>query len=150
MANKANFDYNANYYRDYLNYETENMSRNLNELVSQALETATTEARGAAIRSCAVVAAYACVDATGKMLDNLTTLHNEALIYYQIILNELSNMNVFVEDFEVFYYYFTVRMEESYERLNDVLLQDVLDSLIDILDASRLIFDNLDSCLNAV
>lgn len=150
MAMKSNFDYNAAYYREYVNYETESLSYNLNELVAQALERSTTEAQGAAIRDCAVIASYYATGIANPVLDDLYVIQDAALIYYRIILEELTSMNVFATDLEIFYYQFNLRLNESYLRLNDVLLANVLNALFDLLDGSRVVFNTLDNCLNAI
>lgn len=150
LAMKANFDYNAAHYRDYVNYETESVSRNLNELVAQALERSSTAAHGSGIRNCAATAADLGTAATRRVLEDLEILQDAALIYYPIILHELIQMNIFNTDLDHFYHQFHERLNESYNRLNDVLLQNVLNSLNDLIASSTLVFNQLDSCLNAV
>lgn len=150
MAMKANFDSNAAYYRVYVNYETEALARNLIELVAQAMERSSTEAQGAAITSCAHAASYYATGAEGTVLTKLEVIQDAALVYYRIILDELAKMNVFTNDFEIFYYQFNLRLNESYDHLNDVLLQDVINGLLELIDGSRVIFNTLDNCLNAI
>lgn len=150
MAMKANFDYNAEYYRAYLNYEAESLSRNLAERVAQGLESATTEAQGAEIQSCSLMASYFATGPVGTVIDRLDVLQDEALVFYRIINEELMQWNVFETPFDVFYYQFSLRLDASYHRLNDILMQNVLDGLVDFVDASRVIFDNLDNCIAAV
>lgn len=150
MAHKSNFDSNAVYYRDYVNYETETLARNLVELVAQAMERTTTEAQGAAVQSCAVAASYYATGAEGTVLTKLEVIQNAALGYYKIILNELATLNVFTNDLEVFYNEFNKALDESYTHLNDVLLQDVLNGLFDLIDGSKVIFNTLETCLSAI
>lgn len=150
MAMKANFDYNAEYYRTYLNYEAESLSRNLLERAAQGLESATTAAQGAAIQSCSLMASYYATGPVGIVIDRLDILQDEALVFYRIINEELMRWNVFETPFDVFYYQFTLRLDESYTRLNDILMQNVLDALVDFIGSSRVIFDNLDNCITSV
>lgn len=147
MAMKSNFDSNAIYYRDYVTYERTALANNLNELIAEALEKATTAEEGTEIEFCAQTSSYFFTGVSGPVLQDLDILQNAALVYYRIILDELTKMNVFEEDFEIFYYQFNLRLNESYERLNDELLKNVVDNLFYLVDAAQVVVENLDACL---
>lgn len=150
MAMKSNFDSNAAFYRTYVNYEKESLSWKLAEAVAQAQERATTAAQGAIIQNCAVTSSYYATGLATPVLDHLYTIEDAALIYYRIVLDELTRLNVFNKDFEIFYSQFTERLNESYRRLNDELLQNVLDALFDLMDGSTVVYNTLQRCLEAV
>lgn len=147
MAMKSNFDTQAVYYRDYVTYEKEAMARNSIELVLEAVAKTSTPEVGADIRFCTETTAYFASRASTPVLQHLEILQDAALVYYRIILDELSKMNVLEQDFELFYYHFNLRLNESYERLNDELLRNVVDNLVALVDESRRVVGTLDECL---
>lgn len=150
MAMKSNFDSSSDYYRDYVNYEVEALSKNLINQVADAKVRASTEAHGAAVQNCALIASYYERGAIEPVQHALEVLNDAGLIYYRVIWEELANMNAFKEGFDIFYYKFNLRLQESYDHLNDVLLENVLQGLYDLMDSARLVTNTLENCLNAI
>lgn len=150
MAMKANFDYNTVYYREYVNYELIDISTHLMDLVSDALHRSSTDAHGAGVQNCAGIYSSLAQGLAKPALDSLTVIEDAALVYYRIMLEELNKNNVFTKDFDTFYYEFNLRLNESYEHLNDVLLQNVLDALFDMMDGRKIVIERMTECLDTI
>lgn len=150
MLMKGNFDYQSESYRYYLTYEAAAMSEMLTDRITAAIATATTVEQGTAIRYCAVQAGYYPVAIVGATAGHLEDLQNAAVEFHQKVIDELMATNVFTVNWEVFFYYFSVRLNAAYANLNDVLLQNVIDSLVEVISTSNIVFTELDDCLNAI
>lgn len=120
MALQQSYEEETEYFRQRLGWQADDYAYYFTNSVRYALETATTEAQGAALQACAGEAAAKSLEAISAFDDSLQSVQNEANDLHFSVFRQLMETNIKAEDLELFYYYHSYRVAAAFDRLWDV------------------------------
>lgn len=128
MGMKHVHDLSVKQFRSSLTIEAQDFGFYFTSRVAAALETATSEAQGAALTSCAETAATSSRNSVNRFDATLIPLQTAAMSLHSSVYEELIVTNINA-DLDIFYYQHNQRLEERYDHLNNVLLDRIYSSL---------------------
>lgn len=129
------FDESAEYYRDFLSYEAETLANELVRVTGSILERPGLDSTsGERVSQCALDAATKSFNVTTSIMIQMEAFVNECLELHQIVVKELTYVNIMTVNFDEFYLTFSYRLVETNDRIKDILtigITEATDALID-------------------
>lgn len=150
MAMREIFEYNVENFREYLNSEAQDLGTYLNNRMIIALETpATTQQQGAALQSCARLAAAESRATINGFDSHLVELQDASMRLHLTVYEQLSETNLKAIDLDEFYALHSKRMDDHYDHLNAYHLERIYYQLVDLWLAYFVIASEMDDCIDA-
>lgn len=115
---KELYEVQLNYYRVVLTEEAWDMGRVFTDQMADWIAEAQTAAQGTALRTCASQATVQCEEYIDLFGDRLEELQHETDEIHLSVYEQMMDMNIKSEEYSLFYYYHTQRLDAKLERLS--------------------------------
>lgn len=113
------YEVQLNHYREVLTGEAWDMGRVFTDQMADWIAAAQTDAQGAALRTCANQATVQCEEYIDLFNDRLQELQHDTDAIHLSVYSQLTEWNIKSEEYSLFYYYHTQRMDERLEYLSE-------------------------------
>lgn len=140
------------FFRKSLNVEAADFGLYFTDAMADAIARAdpTSVTHGAALQSCAGVAARRSRTSIELFDEAVVSLQAESTRIHLTVVQQLLNTNVKENDLELFYYYHSHRMTALQDRLQDELLPRMYDDLSVLWADYFIILGDMEDCIEAV
>lgn len=116
---KLLYEVEVDRYRGFLTLEAWDMGRVFGNYMADWIALAENENQGEALRRCAEIAADGSQANIDLFADRLVDLQRDSDDLHLSVFRQLMDWNIKSEEYSLFYYYHSQRMDEGLERLND-------------------------------
>lgn len=120
------------------------------EALASAIERSTSVAHGAGLQSCAAVAARSAQQAINGFDDHLQELQDESMRLHISVIQQLMESNIKTEEFNIFYYNHSTRMNALYKNLTEVKVPEIYEYLYELWAEYFVILGHLETCIDLV
>lgn len=135
-------------YQKSLAVEISDFGLYFTDAMTAAIARASTAAQGSALQSCAATATEKTHTAIDLFLAPLENLQEVSTRLHQSVWQQLIETNLKEEDVELFYYYHNYRVQDAYNNLYDVLLEDLYNELYSLWAKYFTILAEMEDCID--
>lgn len=150
MQIKSLYDEQAEYFREYLTSEAEDMGRYFTNMVARGISIAETSTQGEAIQDCVAWAAEECRYNIMFMEYYINAAEEASNHLHLTVFDQLRSMNIKEYDLELFYYYHSYAMDQAYNDLWYWYSNNMIYSSMVISTEYLNIYDQLFECITGV
>lgn len=137
-------------FRKSLNVEASDFGLYFTDAMANAIARADSFNHGAALQSCAGVAAQQSREAISRFDEPLIRLQDESVRIHLTVYQELIDTNIKESDLELFYYYHSYKIADLYANLYDELLEVLYTDLYALWAEYFVILGDMENCIAAV
>lgn len=146
MELKTLYENEVLFYRSMLTAEAWDMGRVFGDNMATWIGRADNENQGEALRRCAEITAVRCQSNIDLFADRILDLQRDSEELDLSVFRQLMDMNIKSEEYSLFYYHHSLRMEERLEWLNDHHIPMLQEAYIYVFNEWFTLYSNIQIC----